>query len=370
MLSKPVTSILFLTKYSRKGASSRYRSLQYIPYLEEAGFQCVVSPLFDDKYLEHLYQTGRGRFIDYVYALFSRFMILFQVRHFDLVVIEKEVFPYFPAVAEWFIKLFGYLYIVDYDDALFHQYDNHPNWLIRKLFGKKITKVMQRADLVIAGNRYLADYGKQAKAKRVEVIPTVVDLKLYKKRSVELKPEKPFTIGWIGSPSTTHYLQSLALPLKEFCSRTDSRLLVVGARDFCIEGVSIENRLWSMETEIENMLEMDVGIMPLPDEPWERGKCGLKLIQYMACSLPVVASPVGVNSLIVSHGRNGFLASDPDSWIRAFTELRVSLKLRKEMGAKGRIIVERNFSIIVTAPKLIQLFEQLISHKSVDTGFR
>ena len=347
-----MTSILFLTKYSRRGASSRYRTLQYIPLFEQSGIHCTVSPLFDDAYLEFLYQYGKVSKKAVIRALLRRVWALLKCRKFDSILIEGEIFPYAPAFATKILSWMNVSYIVDYDDALFHQYDEHHSPAVRKFLGDKISQVMRGAALVVAGNDYLAEYATRAGSRNIQVIPTVVDLESYPGESRHSESEDIFTIGWIGSPSTALYLEAIAPALAEVCANGRARVKLIGSGACVLSGVPLEVIPWSEMFEIENISQFDVGIMPLPDKPWARGKCGLKLIQYMACSLPVVASPVGVNTQLVEDHHNGFLAVDNKAWVKALTTLRDNPDLRATMGKAGREKIERQYSLQVTAPRL------------------
>ena len=351
---------MFLTKYSRNGASSRYRTYQYLPLLKEAGVNFQVIPLFTEAYLEKSYQTGTRNFVDILNAFLQRIAGLVKVRNFELVAIEYELFPYLPALPERLLGWFGIPYIVDYDDALFHQYDQHTSWYVRFLLRNKIARVMKGAHLVTVGNNYLADYAQRAGAKHVEIIPTVVDLSRYPMQKFDVKKKQEnFIIGWIGSPSTTGYLEQVLQALKEFCKEGGTNLRLIGAGFVNMPNIPLESIKWEEDTEIEWLKSFDVGIMPLSDTPWTRGKCGLKLIQYMACGLPVVASPVGVNKEIVEHGINGFLAETDEEWVQAISTLKDNPELRKRMGEAGRHKVEEKYSLQVTAPRLIKLIRSL-----------
>lgn len=355
------TQVLFLTKYDRKGASTRYRSLQYFPALEEAGIQCTFSPLFAEPYLEHRY-NGTTPLHHFYGAAIRRIRALFSVNRYSAVVIEKELLPYFPAVFERFLARQTVPYIVDYDDALFHLYDQHSNPLIRSLFRDKIASVMRHSSLVIAGNQYLANYARSRGAPRVEVVPTVVDLARYPSYT---PPEtNTFTIGWIGSPSTTRYLPSIAPALASVCAGGRAKFLLIGAGEVRLPGVPVEVLPWSEQTEVADLRRFDVGIMPLADEPWERGKCGFKLIQYMASGLPVVASPVGANTAIVDAD-TGLFARTTDEWINALETLRADPGLRRLMGSTARARVERCYSLDVTAPQMIALIRSVTAMEGV-----
>lgn len=346
----------FFTKYTRAGASSRYRSFNYLPSLEDAGMPLKVSPLFDDDYLEHKYAVGRGGVGEVLRALACRLKKVLSVPSRTLVVIEYELLPYFPALLERWLVWRGCHLVVDYDDALFHRYDRHKSGWVRWLLGGKIAKVMRLAHTVVVGNAYLADYARRAGARRVEVIPTVVDLTGYP-ATPPLFDSEVFIIGWIGSPTTARFLSDVSPALAEVCKDGRARVRLIGSGAVNFPGVPLELVPWREDTEVEEMRRFDVGIMPLPDEPWARGKCGFKLIQYMACGLPVVASPVGVNAEIIDEGINGFLASTTDDWVTALSRLAVDRELRLAMGQAGRKKVEEKYCLDVTAPRMVNLLQ-------------
>lgn len=355
--SRTVPRILFFTKYSRAGASSRYRTFQFLPYLQEAGLHCEVAPLFDDRYLATKYQLGQAHPMDVARALARRLLQLFRVRQFDLLVLEYELLPYFPAWVEQLLARHGVRYAVDYDDALFHQYDQHPGRLVRSVLADKIANVMRAASLVTVGNEYLADYAIRAGAKWVEQVPTVVDHRKYAARPAGTTDDA-VTIGWIGSPATAKYLQAISEPLASACRSTGARVRLIGAGADALPGIPADIQAWDEATEAESIAAFDIGIMPLADGPWERGKCGFKLIQYMACGVPVIASPVGVNRRIVEHGVHGFLASSAKEWVEAITGLAADASARARMGAQGRLRVEDFYSTQVVAPRIVRLLLQ------------
>ena len=350
--------ILALTRYSRMGASSRLCVYQYLPALQKLGFEVTISPLLDDDYLHRFYAgktiAWHKVMVDYLKQMKS----LLQVKSFDLLWIEKELFPFLPAWFEQALNVAGIRYVVEYDDAIFHNYDLNNNLFVRKFLRDKIDKVMRNASLVIAGNGYLANRAIVAGAKRVEILPTVVDIDRY---SVERHPNDndKFIVGWIGSLVTVKYLDSIAPLLKTLAVEIPIKLRVIGAQ-FSYPGLDVDCEEWKEENEVEKIQLFDVGIMPLTDSPWERGKCGYKLIQYMACGIPVVASSVGVNCEIVKHGINGYLVYTDDEWIFAFRKLYENYELRREFGAQGRRDVEQKYCLQVTAPRLAHLFSEVI----------
>ena len=195
--------------------------------------------------------------------------------------------------------------------------------------------------------------GRRAGASRVELVPTVVDLPRY--GTTALRAPGPFTVGWIGTPLTAGYLDAIAPALREVAGARTLRLCAVGASPFRLDGVDVETPPWSEDSEAAMIRGFDVGVMPLPDSPWERGKCGYKLIQYMASGKPVIASPVGMNRTLVREGENGFLADDPASWARALTALCDDPERRAAMGAAGRRLVAASYDLRVQLPRLAEI---------------
>ena len=384
--------VLYFTKYSRNAGSSRLRSFQYFPFLEEAGFQVEVSPLFGEKYLEQLYD-GQSTKREALRGYLKRFLKIFSVGNYDAVVIEKELFPFLPAFVEQFFNLFEIQYIVDYDDAVFHNYDLSSNAVVKSLLGKKINTVMKNAAVVVAGNSYLADRAKKSGAKNIEIIPTVIDLERYPlikktetfhppRRNGERKvspsdvnldsaerknrerkvfsPSEKFVIGWIGTKST---FEKHLLPQKSWILKSQE----IEGVEFHIVGIpknqDLGNRVqyipWSEDSEVSEIQKFDVGIMPLEDSPWEKGKCSYKIIQYFACGIPAIVSPIGMNKEVVTPGENGFWASTEEEWLTAIQTLKQDKELRNVMGLQGRIEVENTYSIQVTAKKWMGILNDL-----------
>jgi len=363
--------LLLLSRYGRKGASSRLRSYQYLPILREFGFEIDVAPLLDDSYLEDLYNGRKKKKVNLAHRYLARFLKVISYRKYDLLWIEKELFPWLPSWVEEWLSAFGGKYIVDYDDAVFHRYDMLENELQKKIIGSKIDRVMKGAELVIAGNDYLAERAVKSGAKKVEYIPTVIDLDRYpmgngvknkritavQNKNFEIVQDEIFKIGWIGSPVTAQYLYHVEPALTQVCRNNKACLKTIGAGPLKMKNIIVKDLPWSEETEVSSIDNFDVGIMPLPDEPWTRGKCGYKLIQYMACGKPVIASGVGANIEIIDHGRNGFLVNSENEWVKAFTRLSKDRGLREKMGRCGREKVESEYCIQVTAPKLIRILQ-------------
>jgi glycosyltransferase involved in cell wall biosynthesis len=351
--------VLFLSRYARLGSSSRLRLYQYLPYLQDAGIDVTLAPLFGDDYVRGLY-GGKVAKLSVLKAYVARFGLMLRAGRFDAVWVEKEMLPWVPAWLELGLFPAHVPLIVDYDDAVFHRYDQHRLSLVRGLLGRKIDRVMQRADLVVAGNEYLANRARNAGASRVEILPTVVDMARYGVTTPGMGGQQLPTIGWIGSPSTAHFLRLIAPALHEVVSRKLARVVAVGANAGQLSNLPITAMPWTEATEVADIQGFDIGIMPLPDAPFERGKCGYKLIQYMACGKPVVASPVGVNCTIVRDGVDGFLASAHQEWVNALTRLIADRVLRQKMGREGRRRIELEFSLQKAAPRFATLIDSVL----------
>ena len=246
--------------------------------------------------------------------------------------------------------------VVDYDDAVFHRYDLHPSPVIRAVLGRKLDRFMARADTVVTGNEYLHDRAAAAGSKRIEIIPTVVDLDRYPQPAPRASG-RAVRIGWIGSPNTAKYLKIIAPVIERLAAEYAIDCVAVGARADQVAGTPIRAERWQEEFEVDILSQFDIGIMPLEDTPWEQGKCGYKLIQYMACGMPVVASPVGVNKELVVQGRNGFLAASAEHWYSALRELIDNESLRNRMAAEGRQRIELKYNLQRQLPRLVSIFE-------------
>ena len=300
--------VLFLTKYGRRAATTRFRVLQYLPFLESAGLDVELRPLLADAYLSQKLDEGRSGAAEALKGMAGRLTTLWDVRQFALVVVYMEALPYLPAFFERLLNRMGVLYVYDFDDASFHQYDEHPRWLIRRLLSGKIGRIIAGATLVTAGNEYLADYASRFNS-RVTIVPTVVDVDRFTPGSVDPARDRA-VIGWIGSPSTAAYVVERQAVWRTVIKEGRSVLRLVGAGPAPLNGLEVDLRRWREETETAEVGDFDIGIMPLRDDAWSRGKCGFKLIEYLACGVPAVASPVGVNSRIVADGETGFLCTE------------------------------------------------------------
>ncbi len=364
---KPIR-VLALPKYGPLGSASRLRFLHYFAPLRVAGLVIEQSSLLSDGALRSRYQTGDYSHLQLIQSYASRIKVLLKKGRFDLLWIEKEALPWFPLWSE-LAMLSRVPFILDFDDAVFHNYDQHGSKWVRQLYGQRIDGLMAKAALVVGGNAYLCDRARHAGAPWVELLPTVIDLERYPLIS---SPKKISTDGlprivWIGSPYTVRYLKLLQESLQQLAQRVPFVLRVIGGQ-IDMPGIHVETIDWAEDSEVASIASGHVGVMPLSDSLWERGKCGYKLIQYMACSLPVVASPIGVNTEIVQEGINGFLAHDASTWVNTLEQLLTQPELATKMGHAGRKRVESEYCLKVTAPKLEKLMRQVVTQSRTTIG--
>lgn len=349
-----MTKILGLSLYGPQAASHRYRLGQYVPGLAQAGIDLQIQSLLNDDYLVNRFA---GRPIPWGSVLKSaeqRLRVLINRDNFAGAILHCELCPLLPGSLERLLLPKPYIY--DFDDAFFLKYQQGRLGVLRPMLGVKFDKIIAGAAAVTAGNSYLTNYAQEFNT-NVNMLPTVVDTIRYKPETRPLNAE--FTVGWVGSPSTAKYLAALVEPLALLAKETPVRLVVVGASAPFIPGVLIENITWDENTEIHQINRFDVGVMPLTDNNWSRGKCGFKLIQYMACGVPVVASRVGANVDIVSP-RCGFLVDDSAEWLAAFRVLRYDASRRAEMGVAARSRIVAEYSLSRNLPVLIRIVEEML----------
>lgn len=353
-----VERIVILSRYDRNGASSRVRFMQYIPALERAGFTVEVFPLFEREHLEAIYR-GQRPWLASAGQLLRQWRKLRSLRAGDLVWMESEALPWVPWLIETRILRNDQIIVSDYDDAVFHRYDLHRFAFIRWTLGRKIDRVMRRSNAIFVGNDYLRQRAVMAGGRNITHLPTVVDTETYRPSNRRIARDV-LTVGWIGTPVTwKKYVAPLVSMLEQALAAGCHRFRAIGVKSEADQVGIITFIPWSEQGEVAEIQELDVGIMPLPDSPWERGKCGYKLIQYMACGLPVIASPVGVNREIVTHGVNGFFAEAPEEWLQALSTLLEDAMLREQMGAEGRRRIEQHYSLHRYTPVVVETFKAL-----------
>jgi glycosyltransferase involved in cell wall biosynthesis len=350
---------LLLSKYGTRAASTRQRFTQFEPFLAKQGITLQVEPLLDNQYLDNLFSGRKTRALPVLRAYWRRMRLVLSSERFDFIWVHCELFPYLPRFAERLIEFTKAPVIYDFDDAIFHQYDQHPSRLVRAVYGHKLAPLIRRSAISFCGNTYLEAYASRY-GRSTTVIPTTVDITTFRPRDVATESNEVPVVGWMGSPSTWPYCEALSAVLAPYVDAGRIKVLIVGANYAGKATLPFVFRDWSETREISDLQEMDIGIMPVADDPWARGKCGYKLIQYMACGLPVVASPVGVNSTIVNHGVNGFLAATPAEWRQAIDSLLSSESGRQRMGKLGRSDVCEHFSAQVVGPRIARLIRHSV----------
>jgi glycosyltransferase involved in cell wall biosynthesis len=346
-----------------RNPSQRYRVEQWEPLLKERGVEIVYKPFESEELNAVLYQPGRmaKKMSLVAEALRRRFVDVREARAFDAVYILREAALLGPPVFERMLARARVPFVFDFDDAVFERYVSPSNGYLSYLkFPGKTRTVCRLAAHVMAGNEYLADYARQVN-KHVTVVPTTVDTSKY---TIEPRAASDVpVIGWTGSYSTVQHLLTLAGALRRLARTEAFRLRVIGSpgmRLEALEELDVEVLPWRSETEVEDLRPVDVGVMPLPEDRWSRGKCGMKALQYMGLGVPTVCSPVGVNSEIIRDGENGLLASDEDEWVEKLRLLLRSPSLRERMGRAGRATVEARYSAAVQAPRVFQILESVV----------
>jgi glycosyltransferase involved in cell wall biosynthesis len=279
-------------------------------------------------------------------AVIRRVLDCLEARRFDKVILTREILPFAPAPLERALLSTPFIYDLDDANYLLYRYKGPTPRL--PFMAHKIDGLIRGAETVLAGSETLAAYTRGLNGV-TKVLPSVVDTERY--RVAPQSSKDHVVIGWIGSPTTAHYLDALANPLARLALHAKIRLRVVGGTAPVIPGVITEEVSWSEWDEVRLIQSFDVGIMPLHDDLWSRGKCAFKLIQCMACGVPVVASPVGANCEVITADC-GFLASDDSDWFQALRTLVSDESLRRSMGQAGRERVERHYSLAVAAPQL------------------
>jgi glycosyltransferase involved in cell wall biosynthesis len=345
--------VVYFSKYSEQGPSSRHRIYQFLPALEAAGIRCVVRPLFGLTYLRLLrVRLGVLRVLLTIPYCLVRFLRrawdLLAVRGADLVVIEAQLFPYAPPVVERLLARLGCRLLHEYDDAIYLTWGHR----------RKIPCLSRLAVGTIVGNEELAREAGLHGVRAV-VVPTVVDTERFIPAPAgPSRRAEALTIGWIGLAYNLSYLEALAPVFRRLQRAHGVRLRVVCSRPPRLAGVRVEFVPWRLEREVEDLRGCNIGIMPLPDTAWARGKCGLKLLQYMAVGLSVVASPVGVNREIIVDGENGLLAGTEAEWEERLGRLLREETTRARLGRAARLTVERCYALRVWAPTVVALYRR------------
>jgi len=349
-------SVLGLALYGSQAASHRVRLSQYKKPLSSLGVNLEIQSFHNNKYIIDRYAGNSFSALDLISAYIMRIILILFSRH-DLLIVHCELLPFCPSWLE-ICLLRKKKYIYDFDDAFYLKYRTGKLKFLAPFLGSKFEYFIKSASAVCAGSKVLSDYALDFN-KNVFVLPSVVDTRriMPKDDQSKIVVNTHFVIGWVGTPSTAKYLQLIIEPLQMLAAELPVKLIVVGAKILPIKGLQVFHEEWRLDSERDTMCNFDVGVMPLPDTGWARGKCAYKLIQYMACGIPVVASPVGVNADIISRDC-GFLATTTSEWFQALYRLAFDSPLRKQMGLSARQLIEQNFSLDKAACLLATIIKQ------------
>jgi glycosyltransferase involved in cell wall biosynthesis len=344
--------------------SQRFRIEQWRPELENKGISIDFLPLMDKQLLDKLYRSGHffSKAAGMTAATVRRISTLARVRHYDAIFVHRGVCLAGPALLERLMALTGLPIIFDFDDAV-HLLDTseanrHFGWL---KFPGKTASICRSSAHVVVGNSYLAEYAFQHN-RRVTIIPSSVDTRQY--RPVEKRASKGrVVVGWMGSSTSQTHLEAFAPVLREMGSRLEFELRIVSDREPVLPGIPFVWRRWSAETEIQDLGEFDIGIMPMPDDRWARGKCAMKALLYMSMGIPAICSEVGTNREVIEHGRNGFLAATPRDWFAQLGSLIQDPEQRLRLGAAGRETIEERYSMEFCAGSFARVIEETVASR-------
>jgi glycosyltransferase involved in cell wall biosynthesis len=352
--------ILFLVPYPTEGASARLRVGQFLPYLENAGFGYSVRPFYTASFYRILYKKGNApkKVFLFLAASMRRFIDVFTAPFYSVIFIHREVFPIGPPILE--SVLFGLRFfarnkiIFDYDDAIYLPPQGSSKAMGILKCPRKTDFIIKHSDLVIAGNEFLKEHTKPLN-KNVVIIPTCIDTDNYNKAGMPGGLKNNIVIGWIGSHTTQVFLEELENIFRSLLDKNRSlKVHIVGGRLDSLRHDGLVAKEWSLETERDDMAHFDIGIMPMPDTDWTRGKCAFKAILYMSMGIPVVVSPVGVNKDIIKDGVNGYLAFHGKEWEEKLSRLVGDAGLRRSIGEAGRATAVEKYSLKTNAPKFVE----------------
>ncbi len=357
--------ILFVAAHRPdRSPSQRYRFEQFTEYWAQHGFTYEYAWLIGAEDDRIFYSPGRiaAKAAIFFKSWWRRAQQVKKAKDFDLIFIQREAFMTGSTRFERKLAQSGVPVIYDFDDAVWHMDVSDANKKLSWLKDPaKTSKIIALADLVIAGNDYLADYARRFN-KRVEVIPTVIDTQVYVPGPTPVRPDGKVVIGWTGSyPSLMALRRELPL-LRELYARWGDRIVfrIISDRDLDAPDLPLEHVRWNSATEAKDLEPIDIGIMLLPDDEWNRGKCGFKGLQYMGMGKAVVLGRVGVNKTIVQEGKNGLLAGSQEEWMAALGQLIASPDLRHRMGTEARRTVEQHYSVLAWRDRYLTIFKTLI----------
>ena len=325
--------------------SQRFRTEQWMPYLREQGIRVDLLPFVDEELMELLHQPGQraAKFAAGAAAFGRRVREVLSAARYDAILVHRGVCIAGPAVLERLLAWRGVPVIFDFDDAIFRLHTTKANrWFGWLKFPGKTATICRLSSHVVVGNAYLAEYARQYNS-RVTIVPTSIDTDHFVPQERNGWNGR-IIVGWTGSSTSQTHLEMFEPVLRELLQRREVEIRVVSNREPALHDLPHTWRPWTPETEVEEIGRFDIGIMPMPDDEWSRGKCALKALQYMSMSIPTICSAVGANCEVVRHGENGLLATTAENWIASLLSLVDNAELRMKLGAGGRRTVEAHFS--------------------------
>ena len=339
-----------------RAPGQRYRIEQWAPLLRRAGVEVTFSPFLSRRGMDLLYEPGHvaAKAQEVLRGYLKRLADALLPDSADVIFVYREAALLGPA---WIEQVLGFRrpLVFDFDDAIYLADTSHANaWSRRFKSVTKVETICRVARHVTVGNDFLARYAED-RARKVTVVPSTIDTDVY-----QIQPRarnRVPVIGWTGSVTTVPYLAALAPALRRLREKQEFELRVIGA-NIDIEGLAVRCLPWRAETEPDDLRALDVGLMPLPDDEWSRGKCGMKALQYMALGMPPVVSPVGVNTTIVRDGVNGFYARAEEEWIDRIALLLEDEPLRRSLGQEARRTVEESYSARAHAPRVARILAE------------
>lgn len=345
--------LIFFSYRPYLNATSRYRVYKIVEKINNNKFSYkIYNPFSNRSYIKLINSKNLFVFlIIQVITLFRRIFQLIFVRNNQIIIIQRELLRIGPPILEKIISKINPNIIYDIDDADFH---------MRGIFydHKKIQKIMKLSRIIFVGNQYLGDYAKNY-CRIVKIIPTLIDTGRYKIRDLKTyKKSSKYILGWVGTPRSLENLKLIVKPIKILSKKFPIELNIISNKIIELGNIPIRFTKWTLKEEISNLNTIDIGIMPLYDNPYNRGKCGFKLLQYMALGIPTVASPVGVNKQIIKHGENGLLAYNSKEWIKSIQILIENYNIYKKIHANSITKVFESYSFNKFIPIIEDLLEK------------
>lgn len=353
--------VIFIVPYPEgKAPSQRFRFEQYLQYLKKNQINAELKPFILTKKWEILYKDGSliKKVTAILSGFFNRVKLLGGISRYDLIFIHREATPIGPPWFEFIVaKIFRKRIIYDFDDAIWLEDPNERGTLLALMKWKsKIASICRWSYKISTGNQFLAEFASQYNSSTY-IIPTTIDTDNHHNPKLSFKdPDQPLTIGWTGTHSTLQYLDKITPVIAELEKSYKFRFLVIANKNPLYHLKSFQFKEWNKASEIDDLRLIDIGLMPLTDDKWSRGKCGFKLLQYMALEIASVASPVGVNTDIIENGVNGYIFHTHEQLYEALQRLLENAELRKMMGEQGRQTVEERYSVNAVKDDFLRLF--------------